>query len=146
MKLWLIAFFSFENKSWGLKSSAAGGQKKSAAWGQNRVHQGSKLSASTQTLTLCGCTQFWSQIALCFDPQQHFILTPSSTWFWPPGLIFKTQKAINHNFKRHLDFLKKAIHLKIFLRFYRKKYFFYLGISSTLRLELRIKSKNPIPK
>ena len=34
------------------------------------------------------------------------------------GPIFKTEKAINHIFKRDLDFLKKAIHLIIFLRLY----------------------------
>ena len=33
--------------------------------------------------------------------------TPSSTWFWPPGLNFKTEKAIKHNFKKDLNFLKK---------------------------------------
>ena len=92
---------------------------------------GSKLSASTQSQCLCGCTQFW--------PLVHSILTPGSTLFWPQaalyfdpqGLFSKLKKAINHIFKRDLDFLKKAIHLIIFLRFYGKKVFFNLGIPLT---------------
>ena len=67
----IYSFFSFENKPWGSKSSAA--------WGQNRVLPWVKIE----------CTM--------------------------------GQKAINHNFKRDLDFSKKAIHLKIFQRFYGKK-------------------------
>ena len=113
LRLWFIAFYSFENRPWGSKSSANGGQ--------NRVHQGTKLSASTQTLTLCGCTQFWPQAALYFDPRQHSILTPRA-------YFQNWKKSINHIFKRNLDFLKKAIHLIIFLRFYDKKLFFNLGI------------------
>ena len=104
--------------------------------GQNRVLPGVKikcclgstLSASTQSQCLCGCTQFW--------PLVHSIWTPGSTLFWPQaalyfdpqGLFSELKKFINHIFKRYLDFLKKAIHLIIFLRFYCKKYFFNLGI------------------
>ena len=66
--------------------------------------------------------------ALNFDPGQHSILTPSSTWFWPQELIFKTEKDKNHNFKRDSYIFLKAIHLIIFLRFYGKKLFLNLGI------------------
>ena len=90
---------------------------------------GSKLSASTQSQCLCGCTQFW--------PLVHSIWTPDSTPFWlpaelifePRGLFLNLRKAINHNFKRDLAFLKKTIHLTIFPRFYGKKLFLKLGIS-----------------
>ena len=54
----IYSFFSFKNKPWGSKSSAAVGQNRMLPGVQKRVHQWSKLSAFTQTLTLCGCTQF----------------------------------------------------------------------------------------
>ena len=54
--------------------------------------------------------------ALYFDP-------PAALNFDPQGLYSKLKKAINHNFKRDLDFWKNAINLIIFLRFYGKKLF-----------------------
>ena len=53
--------------------------------------------------------------ALNFDPRQHSILTPSSTWFWPPGLIFKAEKSYVSQFQKGFGFL----------RFYGKKFFFF---------------------
>ena len=107
---------------------------KLSPWVQNQVLlgvkieccPGSKLSASTQSQCLCGCTPILNPGALYFDIRQHSILTPSSTWFWRPELIFQTKKkAINPNFKRNLDFFFEiAINLRIFLRFYGKNNFF----------------------
>ena len=113
----IYSFFSLENKPWGSNSSALGVKIECCL--------GSKLSASTQSQCLCGCMKFW--------PLVHSILTPGSTVFWPPaaldfdrqGLFSKLKSAINHNFKRELDYLKKAIHLIIFLRFYGKKKLFF---------------------
>ena len=52
------------------------------------------------------------------------LLTTGSTLFWPTGRIFKTEKFYKSHFKWDLDFLKKALHLIIFLRFHGKKLYF----------------------
>ena len=100
----LVLFFSFENKPWGSTWSAA--------WGHNRVLPGFKIECiHTKSVSV------W----------MHLILTPGALYFDPR--LKKLKKAINHIFKRDLDFLKKNIHLIIFLRFYGKKFFFKLGNS-----------------
>ena len=116
-----ILFFSFENKPWGSKSSAARGQ--------NRVLPGLEIECiHTKSVLVC-MHSILTLGALYFDPRQHAILTPNSTYFDPQGLLSKLKKAINHNFKRNLEFLKKAIHLILFLRFHGKKIiYFNLGI------------------
>ena len=79
---------------------------------------GSKLSASTQIQCLFGRTLFWPQAALYLDR--------SSTWFWPPGHIFITEKSYKSQVQRDLYFFSQAIHLIKLLRF-KVKSIFLLG-------------------
>ena len=70
LKLWFIAFFSFDNKPWGSKSSAAGGQ--------NRVLPAVKIEC-TRSQNWVHPHKHWLCVdALYFDPQQHLILTPKA--------------------------------------------------------------------
>ena len=111
-EIMIYSFFSFcfDNKPWGSKSSAAGVKIECCL--------GSKLSTSTQSQCLCGCTQFW--------PLVHSILTAGSTLFWPPATLnFDPQGLFS---KQEFGFFFKAISLIIFLGFYGKQIFFDLGI------------------
>ena len=100
LKLWYIAFFSFENKP----------------WGQNKVMLGVKIECCLARVEIdCTKGQNWVHPqkhwlcvdALNFDPRQHSMWNPSSTWFWPPGLIFKTKKRYKSQFQKYFFFLKK---------------------------------------
>ena len=114
LKLWFISVFSFENKPWGWKSSAAGVKIESTR-GQNLVHP----------------HKHWLCVdALNFDTRQHSILTPSSTWVWSPRPIFKTEKSYKSQFQKGFATFEK-IHTSYNIPtvlFYFFIFFFPLGI------------------
>ena len=55
----------------------------------------------------------------------HSILTPGALYFDPKGLFSNLKKAINHNFKRDLKFLKKPYILYSYC--FKVKVIFKLG-------------------
>ena len=91
LKMWFLAFFSFEI----------------SPWGQLRVLPGVKIKCIHTKSVFVWMHSILTPGALYFDPRQHSILPPSSTWFWPPEHIFKIKKTLNDIFKRNLDFWKK---------------------------------------
>ena len=99
---------------------------------------GSKLSTSTQSQCLCGCTQFRLLVHSSLTQGSTHFLPSLALDFDPQGLFSKLKISINHNFKRDLDFLKKVLHLIIFPRFLNKKLFFNLGILLSVQFRVTI--------
>ena len=110
LKCDLELFSVLKISPWGSKSSVAGGP--------NRVLPGVNIECTRGQIWVHPHKHRLCVDALNFDPRQHSILTPSSTWFCPPRLIFKTEKSYTSQFQNGFGFVFKAIHLILFLRFF----------------------------